>query len=89
MINVNRRGVAREVIGILLVGVGISVLVGVLLYHAPYILWWLSSYPAWVTFLVGFVVFSLGAFLAVREHIKATKKAHKTESDSHQERSRT
>jgi len=89
MINVNRKDVAREVIGILLVGVGVSLLAGVLLYLSPHILRWLSDYPAWATFLVGFAVFSLGTFLAVSEHIKTTKKAHKAESDSHQEGSRT
>lgn len=85
----NRSDVVRKVIGVILVGVGVSLLAGVLLYLSPCILWWLSSYPAWATFLVGFAVLSLGAFLAVAmsEHIKATKKAHKAESDSHQERS--
>jgi len=87
MINVNRSDRARKVIGIILVGVGSSTLIGVLLYLSPHILHWLKSYPSWATFLVGFVVFSLGAFLAVGEHIKATKEAHKAESDSHQERS--
>jgi predicted ferric reductase len=85
MINVNRSDRARKVIGVILVGIGVSLLVGVLLYFSPRVLRWLSSYPAWATFLVGFAVFSLGAFLAVREHIKATKKAHKAEGDSHQE----
>lgn len=91
MVNVNRSNIARKVIGIILVGVGISLLIGVLLYFSPLILRWLSNYPAWATFLVGFAVFSLGAFLAVAmsEHIKTAKKAHKAESDGHQERSRT
>ena len=90
MINADRRDGARKVVGIILVGVGISLLIGVLLYFSPLILHWLSSYPAWATFLVGFAVFSLGAFLAVAasEHIKTAKKAHKAESNSHQERSR-
>jgi len=88
MVSVNRSDVTRKVIGTILVGVGIGVLVGVVLYFSPRILRWLSGYPSWATFLVGFVVFSLGAFLAVSEHIKAAKKAHKAESDSHQERSR-
>jgi len=87
MINVNRSDKAGKVIGIILVGVGSSALIGALLYLSPYILRWLANYPAWSIFLVGFVVFSLGAFLAVSEHIKTAKKAHKAESDSHQERS--
>lgn len=84
----NRDSIARKTIGVILLGIGVSLLIGVLLYLFPRILQWLSGYPSWATFLVGFVVFSLGAFLAVSEHIKATKKAHKAESDSHQERSR-
>jgi len=87
MMNMNKTNIARKLTGVLLVGVGSSALIGVLLYLAPHILQWLKNYPAWATFLVGFVVFSLGAFLAVSEHIKAAKKAHKAESDSHQERS--
>ena len=85
----NRSDVARKAIGVILVGVGISLLAGVLLYLFSRIPWQLSSYPAWATFLVGFVVLSLGAFLAVAvsEHIKTTEKAHKTKSDSHKERS--
>lgn len=88
MVNVNSSNRVRKVTGIILVGVGISFLAGVLLYLSPHILHWFSNYPAWATFLVGFVVFSLGVFLAVSEHIKAAKKTHKAESDSHQERSR-
>jgi len=86
---VNRSNIARKAVGVILVGIGVSLLVGVLLYFSPRVLRWLSSYPSWATFLVGFAVFSLGMFLAVSEHIKTTKKAHKAESDSHQERSRT
>jgi hypothetical protein len=91
MINVNGSDRVRKVIGVILVGVGVSLLAGVLLYLAPYILRWLSSYPAWATFLVGLAVFSVGASLAVAvsEHIKTAEKAHKAESNSHQERSRT
>lgn len=35
MINVNRSDVARRVIGVILVGVGVSLLAGVLLYLSP------------------------------------------------------
>lgn len=82
MINVNRSNKVGKVIGIILVGVGSSTLIGALLYFSPYILQWLTNYPAWVLFLVGFVVFSLGVFLAVTEHIKSTEKAQETDGDS-------
>ena len=85
MMNMNKTDIARKLTGVLLVGVGSSALIGVLLYLAPHILRWLRNYPVWATFLVGFVVFSLGAFLAVSEHIKAAKKAHETDNDSYQE----
>ncbi len=83
MIGVNRSYITRKIIGVILVGVGISVLVGILLYLAPHILGWLSVYPAWATFLVGLATFSLGVFLAVTEHIKSAKKAQETESNKY------
>lgn len=76
----------RKVIGIILVGVGISFLAGVLLYLSPHILHWFSNYPAWATFLVGFVVFSLGVFLAAARHVKSAKKAQETEGDNYKEK---
>jgi len=76
----------RKVIGIILVGVGISLLAGVLLYLSPHILHWFSNYPAWATFLVGFVVFSLGVLLAATRHVKSAKKAQETEGDNYKEK---
>jgi hypothetical protein len=92
MANINKSDVAKMFVGVLLVSVGVAILVAVVLVvtSPPLIstvLQWLRSYPIWSTLLLGLVVSSLGAFLAVTEHINSAKKAHETDNDSYQERS--
>lgn len=83
----DKYGVARTAIGIILVGVGSAALVVVLPYLIPTTMQWLRNYPIWLTFPVGLIVFGLGVFLAVTEHIKSTEKAHKTDDNNYPERS--
>lgn len=86
MTNTNR-SIARTAVGIILVGVGSAALVVVLLHLIPAVLQWLRNYPIWLTFPIGFVIFGLGVFLAVTEHIKSAEKAHKTDDNNYPERS--
>lgn len=85
MKNTNKNRTTKTVIGFTLVGTGACVLVVALPHLIPYLVQWLKSYPAWLTFPVGFFVFGLGVFLAVTEHVKAAEKAQKADNNSYKE----
>lgn len=87
MTNADKYGIARTVSGFTLVGVGGTALVVVLPHLIPTVLQWLRNYPTWLTFPVGLIVFGLGVFLAVTEHIKSAEKAHKTDNNNYPKRS--
>jgi zinc transporter ZupT len=85
MKDTNKGKTAKTVIGFILLGTGACVLVVTLPHLIPYLIQWLKGYPLWLTFPIGFLVFGLGVFLAVTEHIKSAEKAQESENNSYKE----